>query len=350
MPTSNTRALDRRTFLQLAIASGVAATVSGSGGPALGDHHATGQVQYRTLGRTGLKVSLLGYGSNRVGNPNTSQDDLDRMFHQAFDNGLNNIDTAPCYPDSEARIGMSIKGKRDDLVLITKVGHTSDFSRRDNERIDSAEHAMGLVDQSLQRLGTDYLDVVLIHSLPLDMLRQGRSLEGLKRAQEQGKVRFIGYSGDSEAGRHAVESNDYDVLMTTINCVDQQNIDLLMPGAIENNMGVMLKRPLANAIFRYADRQQGGRRTYWDRREALDFEFFKDPQRSATGPDGAAGTMLRFAAMVPGVHTLSVGTMSRGRWASNNKILNAGPLSDELYQRIRDRWHEVAQPDWIGQT
>ncbi|MFG0257976.1 MAG: aldo/keto reductase [Phycisphaerales bacterium JB043] len=341
--------IDRRAFLYLSLA-GLAAPALSAPRLAFGDHHAGTDVQYRTLGRTGLKVSLLGYGSNRVGSPNTSQDDLDRMFHQAFDNGLNNIDTAPCYPDSEARIGKSIRGKRDDLVLITKVGHTHDFRHRDNERIDSAEHAMGLVDQSLQRLGTDYLDVVLIHSLPLEMLRQGHSLEGLKRAQEQGKVRFIGYSGDADAGKYAVDSNEFDVLMTTISCVDQQNIDLLMPKAIENNMGVMLKRPLANAIFRYADRQQGGRRAYWDRREALDFDFFRDPARMASGPDGAAGIMLRFAAMVEGVHTLSVGTMTRGRWASNNAILNEGPLGDELYQHIRERWHEVAQPDWIGMT
>ena len=115
-------------------------------------------------------------------------------------------------------------------------------------------------------------------------------------------------------------------------------------------MGVIAKRPIANAVWR-SEKDPGGRNgVYWKRMDKLAYDFTKGDKRTDTGPDGAAGIALRFTLAAP-VDVAIVGTTKPERWKQNAELLRAGgPLPKELFDKIRARWKEVAEPGWKGQT
>jgi aryl-alcohol dehydrogenase-like predicted oxidoreductase len=109
-------------------------------------------------------------------------------------------------------------------------------------------------------------------------------------------------------------------------------------------MGVIVKRPIANAVWRYPERPKNTyHQPYWDRIQKLDYDFLK------SDPAGAVSVALRFTLGLPGVHTAIVGTKKPGRWRENAAILEAGPLPPDQFQAIRSRWREVAEASWVGQ-
>src|SRR5690606_12613927 len=142
---------------------------------------------------------------------------------------------------------------------------------------------------SLQRLKTDHVDLVHLHSCGVDVLEKGEATEALEKAKREGKTRFIGYSGDSEPARYAVESGRFDTLMTSISFCDQEAIDLTLPICREKDMGVIVKRGIANAVWRYdSEPDQGYHKEYYRRMKELDYDFTKGAARDDPGPDGAA--------------------------------------------------------------
>ncbi|HLU38931.1 MAG TPA: aldo/keto reductase [Planctomycetota bacterium] len=292
-----------------------------------------------------MDVSVLGFGGSEIGYARTEQEVVDRLLNRALDAGLNVIDTAECYVDSEVAIGRAVSGRRKDYWLFTKVGHWP------SEDGWTAKGITRCIERSLERLRTDHLDLVQLHSCGLDVLRRGEVIEALEKAREAGKTRYIGYSGDREEALFAIESGRFDALQTSINVFDQQAIDLLLPRAREKNLGVICKRPIGNAVWRHEEEPKDGYvADYWRRMRELDYDFCKGDRRTDRGPEGAAGVALRFTVSLPGVHTAIVGTTNPDRFAQNAKLLAAGPLPEEQMATIRARWKEVARDDWVGRT
>src|SRR5438067_7756030 len=117
-----------------------------------------------------------------------------------------------------------------------------------------------------------------------------------------------------------------------------------LPLAQERQMGVIVKRPIANAVWRHAERPQNTyHQPYWDRMQKLDYDFLR------TDPIHAVSVALRFTLGLPGVHTAIVGTSKPGRWRENATLLEAGPLSKQQFEKIQNRWREVADSTWVGQ-
>lgn len=306
-------------------------------------------VERRQFGKTDMKVAILGFGSAEIGFERTEQSVVDKILNAALDQGLNVVDTAECYVDSEEQIGRAIAGRRKEFYLFSKCGHAKkDGGRGDAWDTDSLMHSIEL---SLKRCKTDVLDLIQLHSCSLETLQKGECIEALETAKKQGKVRYIGYSGDSKAARYAVESGRFDSLQTSCSIVDQECIDLTLPLAKEKGMGVIAKRPIANAVWRHDKQPDNGYVVeYWKRLEKLAYPFATGDKRSDNGPDGAAGTALRFTAFQPGVSVCIVGTSKPERWRQNAELLKAGALSEETQKMIRARWKEVASADWMGLT
>lgn len=289
-----------------------------------------------------MQVSVLGFGGAEIGYEGASAETVERLLNSALDAGLNVIDTAECYHSSEELIGQTVSGRRDQFYLFTKVGHPRGPGSEDW----STSSILESVERSLGRLQTDRLDLVQLHSCSEATLRKGDVIAALETARERGHVRFIGYSGDSRAAKFAVESGAFDVLQISINVADQEAIELTIPAARENNMGVIAKRPIANAAWKATHKPiDSYPHQYWDRLRKLNYEFMRGRQVNES-----IAHALRFTLSVPGVHTAIVGTTKPERWQENARSLEAGPLTAAEFEAIRERWDDIASTTWIGQT
>ena len=204
----------------------------------------------RPLGDTGLSVSALGLGSVKFGRdtgvkyPSSFKIPDDKccfgFINQAKELGINFIDTAPAYGNSEERIG-DLLPQRQDWIISTKVGE--EFVDGKSLFDFSAKHTQVSVERSLQRLNTDYLDIVLIHSDGQDekILLESSCVEALKKCKEAGLIRAIGMSTKTISGGK-LASDLLDIVMLTYNLEqqDQEVVDY----AQQKNKGVLVKKGL----------------------------------------------------------------------------------------------------------
>lgn len=299
-------------------------------------------MERRKLGKTDMNLSVLGFGGSEIGYERASLATVKKLLNQALDAGLNVIDTAECYVTSEELIGAAVGARRGDLYLFTKCGHERGWAQPDWR----PESLLRSIERSLKRLKTDYVDLVQLHSCSEVELREGGVIDALKRARERGHTRYIGYSGDSAAALYAVEYGEFDTLQISVSIADQEALERVLPLARARNMGVIAKRPLANIAWHNGSRPPDDfyGRVYWERLLKLKYPFLEGDLKTTVA------TALRFALSVPGVHTAIVGTAKPGRFSENAAALQAGPLLKDAFDTIRDRWREVAQASWTGQT
>ena len=297
-------------------------------------------IPYRILGKTGLNVSVLGFGGSEVGYQAVAQKTVDTILKLAIDSGINLIDTAECYERSEELIGRALGDRRDKVVLMTKCGHASGDLHAEWDPPMLAKS----IDRSLKRLRTDRVDVMQLHSCGADILRRGGVVEVLQRASEAGKCRFIGYSGDGDDAIAAVDMGVFDTLQISVNVADQEAIDTVLPKAIAQSIGVIAKRPIANAVWKNKRAPSDWYvRPYWDRLQTLDYDFLGGDLNDSVA------TALGFTLATKGVHTAIVGTTRPENVARNVEMVSKVALKRTGYDLIRARWHEAARPDWVGQ-
>ncbi len=216
----------------------------------------------RSLGSTGMKVSVLGLGTVKIGRNQQVKypsgfeipDDarVIALFEQAYAAGIDFIDTAPAYGSSEQRLGQLLP-HRHDWRIVTKVGEIFENGR---SRFDfSRDHTIASVEQSLRRLRRDVIDVVLVHSDGNDMaiIRETPVFEALQSLRDRGLVRAFGMSSKTvEGGCWVVEHCD--VVMATANLEYDEERPVLTLAA-EKNKGVIIKKGLQSG---HADRSAGG--------------------------------------------------------------------------------------------
>jgi len=318
--------------------------------------HATLATERRTFGRTDLDVSPLGFGGAPIGVLDSGHKQTTAVLNLLLDQGANLIDTAACYYGSEEGIGNAVAGRRDEFVLVSKCGHTVE---KDDPRTNfSSEVIRESIDRSLTRLQTDRLDVILIHSCSLDVLKEGSAIDAVVEARDAGKVRHVGYSGDNEAAAWACVHPEIAVLQTSISICDQANIESALPLAIRNNVGVMAKRPIANAAWKTQSQQYeryyNYAKPYHERFEAMGLthemlgEFDFDLSRREG--DLWAEVALRFTLSIEGVHVAIVGTTQREHVLSNLEYASRGRLAEELVEAIRKKFRTANDGSWKGLT
>jgi len=219
-------------------------------------------MQYRELGRTGIKVSAIGFGAWAIGGATeasgtplgwgqTSDDESLAAIRRARDLGITFFDTADSYGfgRSESLLGIVLSRHRPDVVIATKVGVVrtasgqlqKDFSRR---------HIFHAVDGSLKRLRTDYIDLYQVHNPTLDELRREEIQDAMERLQDAGKVRFWGVSVSTpEEGLEVVQRGWAHALQVLYNVLNQAPADELFPAAREKGYGIIARVPLASGLL-----------------------------------------------------------------------------------------------------
>src|SRR5256886_4950197 len=275
-------------------------------------------MEKRRLGKTDMNVSVLGFGGSEIGYEHATPKTVAELLNSALDAGLNVIDTAECYYNSEELIGQTVSNRRKEFYLFTKCGHPHGFGERADWSKDSILES---IQRSLRRLKTDKIDIVQLHSCSEAVLKNGEAIDALQIARDRGYTRYIGYSGDSHAARFAVETGAFDTLQTSINMADQEAIGLTLPLAREKKMGVIAKRPIANAAWKTGHRPiDSYHHEYFERLRKLNYDFLRDDLEKGIS------IALRFTLSIPGVHTAIVGTKNPDRWKENARLLGAGPL------------------------
>ncbi len=300
-------------------------------------------MEKRAFGRTGMQVSVLGFGGAEIGHEGIDEATVERLLGSALDAGLNVIDTAECYGNSEEMIGNTMSTRREEFYLFTKVGHPHG---QESGTDWSPGSILESIERSLRRLRTDRVDLVHLHSCSEAVLKKGDVISALQTAREKGYTRFLGYSGDSHAAQYAVECGAFDSLQTSVNIADQEAIEHAIPAAQKKEMGVIAKRPIANAAWKTGRKPKNSyHQTYWERLQKLRYDFLANGEL-----EKAVGIALRFTLNVPGVATAIVGTTKPERWEQNARLLTADPLGRNEFAEIRERWEDVAPQTWIGQT
>ncbi len=297
-------------------------------------------MEMRQLGKTDMRVSVLGFGGAEIGFEKAAAQTVAELLNSALDAGLNVIDTAECYLQSEELIGQAAADRRKEYYLFTKCGHP------DNPGVEDwrPESLLTSIERSLRRLRTDHLDLIQLHSCSEAELRKGDVIGALEEARKKGLTRYIGYSGDGGAARYAIECGRFDTLQTSVNIADQEALELTLPLAQQRQIGVIAKRPIANAVWRYSHKPDNSYyQPYWERLRKLDYDFLRGDAKEAVS------VALRFTLSAPGVHTAIVGTKNPRRWRENAELLQAGALARESIEKIQTRWREVAEPSWVGQ-
>lgn len=211
-------------------------------------------MKHAILGSTDIEVSRIGLGTVKFGRnqkinyPESFDLPTDKailnLLASAQDFGINLLDTAPAYGTSEERLGQLLQGQRQQWVLATKVGE--EFTDGESAYNFTYPHVIHSIERSLQRLQTDYLDIVLIHSNGEDekIIADGEALQALQELKKMGKIRAFGMSTKTVAGgKLAVDLTD--IVMVTHNPIHTEE-QAVIDYAEAKHKGIFIKKALAS--------------------------------------------------------------------------------------------------------
>ncbi|MEW6355776.1 MAG: aldo/keto reductase [Planctomycetota bacterium] len=205
----------------------------------LGPNRVYQSMQYRPLGNTGIDVSCISFGAIKL--PKVTSEESARALNRALDLGVNFVDTARNYRDSEEKIGAAIGHRRDEFYLATKT------TGRD------AKSALADLETSLRDLKTEKIDLYQLHSVSdpetwEQVMAKGGALEAVKKAKDQGKVDHIGVTchRDLSTMRKAIESGQFETIMMAYSPIDSENVaPEILPLARSRGMGVIVMKGLS---------------------------------------------------------------------------------------------------------
>lgn len=278
---------------------------------------------------------MLGLGAGGIGGDDLPESVVEELLLTALDLGITLIDSARSYGLSEERIGRHLSHRRHQIVISTKGGYGVDGEP------DWTGAAVTLgIEQALVAMRTDYIDVFHLHSCPKEVSMRDDIALALERARDAGKIRVIGYAGEGDALGAAVRSGRFGAVMCSVNLFDQGTFATLLPRAAHGGVGVIAKRPLANAVWRHRDWPDGEDAEYWERMNAMQL---------VPGGDGWLDLAVRFSAFTPGVSSAIVGTSSASHLAECARAVERGPIAEDFRLRVEASF-ATKNRGWAGKV
>ena len=291
-------------------------------------------MENRQFGYTGISVSPVGFGAGHIGDYNFNEKEVDNLLNSAVDLGVSLFDTARGYGASEERIGKFLSHRRNEIVISTKVGYS--IPGYEDWTYDCI---IAGVNEALKLLRTDFIDIVHLHSCPVHVLKNNSVIDALEKIKETGKIKVAAYSGENENLEYAIGTGRFGSMQTSINIADQRNLDLLLPKAKDRGMGVIAKRPAANVPWMFKEQPVGQyAEQYWLRLKKMNLLFDSNIHETA----------LRFVAFTWGVDSIIIGTRNIKHLKENIKMVEKGPLPEEIYVGIRNAFRRN-DDNWTGQ-
>ena len=316
-------------------------------------------MNYRTLGKTALRVSEIGYGAWGIGKTawiGATDDESLRALNRSIELGLNVIDTALGYGDghSEKLVGQVVREHNEPIYVATKIPPKNyEWPARSGVRAEEtypAEHVIACTEQSLRNLGLDTIDVQQFHVWSDEWVGQGDWLEGVRKLKEQGKIRFFGVSINDHQPNNAIElikTGLVDTVQVIYNIFDQSPEDALLPACQAHNVGVIVRVALdeggltgtitPETTFAEGDFRGGYFRG--DRKQ----QVYERVQRITAdlGIDSSqmAETALRYVLSHPAVSTVIPGMRSVRNVERNMRVGDGHGLPQEQVEKLKaHRW------------
>ena len=322
-------------------------------------------MKYQQFGNTELKVSSLGLGAALINSRTTGPDESKVTLNKAFELGINFYDTAPSYGqgNSEELIGEVFQKKREQVIITTKFGNSptavlkaaSKFKPlfrklmwrvpiiRSNVRkfvnfqtkIDFEPSSMvKSVEDSLRRLRSDYIDLLLLHSPSREIIVRGNVFEQLQSLKQQGKIRYYGVSTDLENALLLLKNPELEIsaLQIVLNLFEQEAIDEVIPLAKKRGIAIVARKPFANGklIPKNADSDTKGLRNVGSCEADERFDFL-----TQDGAHNITQAALKFALQTEGVSVVLAGMSKVKHVQENVSTFAASPLTVPEMEKIR---------------
>jgi len=304
-------------------------------------------MNYRPLGRTGLKVSVLGFGGSSLGSVFREIDEREgiRAVHAAVEHGINFIDTSPFYGLTRAEevLGKALREiPRERYLLATKVGR---YGYKEPDFDFSAARVTRSVDESLERLGTDHVDLIQVHDMEFGSVDQivAETLPALRRVQAAGKARFVGITCLPLCLlRSVVDRAEVDQVQSYCHyCLNDTSLASLLPHLRQKGVGVVSSAPIAMRLLSLE-----GPPAWHPAPQALRERCAQAARYCAARGGDLSRLALQFSVANPDIASTVVGTASPERIVGNIREIEE-PIDRELLegvQRILDPVRDITWP------
>ena len=289
----------------------------------------------RLLGRTGLAVTQLGYGAMEVrgsriwGGRPVTETQADTILNAVLDAGINFIDTANDYGRSEEFIGKFLSTRRGEFVLATKCGCTvvhKDEHTDDTPHVWTRENLFRGLHESLERMKTDYVDIMQLHNPGVEQTEAGDLIAVLQEMKAQGKVRWIGCSSTLPHIATYIASGVFDVFQIPYSGLERQH-ETVISDAARAGAGIIDRGGVARGEPGVG--LGGGDR--WQKFDAANLDGLREDGESRTA------FLLRFLLSHPDIHTTIVGTLIPEHLRENIAIAERGALAPDVYAEAKRR-------------
>jgi len=295
----------------------------------------------RTLGRTGLNVTCLGYGAMEIRGSriwdgrSVSDNQAETILKAVLDSGINFMDTANDYGRSEELIGRFLGNRRDQFYLATKCGCSvtrKDEDTDDTPHIWTRENLYRGLHESLQRLKTDHVDLMQLHNPRVDQCRAGDLVQVMEDMRKEGKVRWIGCSSTLPDILTYIDWGVFDTFQIPYSALERRHEDIIRQAAL-SGAGVIVR----GGVARGEPGTGFGTAEFWKKFTDAKLDELRDPAESRTA------FLLRFTLSHPNISTVIVGTLKPEHLAENVAIVLKGPLSKETYEEAKARLNRVGK-------
>ena len=289
----------------------------------------------RTLGRTGLEVTDLSYGAMEVrgsriwGGRAVTEQQAETILHAVLDSGINFIDTANDYGRSEEFIGKYLSTRRGEFYVATKCGCTvihKDENTDDTPHVWTRENLFRGLHESLERMKTDYIDVMQLHNPSVEQTEQGDLVAVLQEMKQQGKVRWIGCSATHPHIEAYIQSGVFDVFQIPYSALERQHEEAITLAGLAD-AGTIIRGGVARGEPGVG-LGDGGR---WTSFEKAGLDELRAEGESPTA------FLLRFTLSHPEMDTTIVGTLIPEHLQENVRIAEQGPLPADVYAEAKRR-------------
>ncbi len=288
-----------------------------------------------TFGRTGLKVTKLGYGAMEVrgtriwGGRPVTDDEVGTILNAVLDSGITFIDTANDYGRSEEYIGRFLAKRRDEYVLATKCGCLvvhQDGPSDETPHVWTRENLFRGLHESLERMRTDHVDLMQLHNPSVEQCEQGDLVAILEEMRTQGKVRYIGCSSTNPHLETYIKWGVFDVFQIPYSALEREH-ETLIQAAADAGAGVIVR----GGVARGEPGSGLGSTDRWAAWDAANLDELLEDGETRTG------FLLRFTNSHPGMTTNIAGTKNPDHLRDNVAAASRGPLPQATYEEAKRR-------------